>query len=203
MLGRIIDNRSGIYWIESGKGRAIPGYMDCYGSKEVPKTVFLESLESTDSIKEQKTNLQTKMDEVVPIEVKTRELQQDVQIKESITNNQNNLNQKETKQPVSKPKIEILKETTDFSSMLKQDETDSSSNTHILTIEIDSIESINQINLDISAHLIIITSSTTGSEIFRHTYNSPVDPDSASAKWSKKKHELRITVGLTQKTKTT
>ena len=97
----------------------------------------------------------------------------------------------------------MLQETTDFSSMVKQDSTDSSTNTNTLTIEIDSIESINEVNLDIAPTLLIITSSKTGSEVFRHSYSSPVDPDSAQAKWSKKKHELTIKIGLLQNTKTT
>ena len=60
--------------------------MDCHGNKEIPKTVYLESLESSESIKDKKSKLPDKVSNPKTSEVKTRSQKDDIQIKPMATN---------------------------------------------------------------------------------------------------------------------
>ncbi len=186
-----------MYWIESGKGKTLPGYMDCNGNKIWPQSVRLESLEDYEELKmkgQTKSNNEFKENKKQEPTIITRSPEKSDSQKLAETTLISNT--KEIKKQA--PKIELLDEKTDYSIMIKESKYDEKVKKFEITIELDNIESTNEVDLDISSQKIIVTRKSPKELIFESELPHSIIPDSASAKWSKKKKQLTIMASSTK-----
>lgn len=162
--------------------------MDCQGVTKVISTVMLEVLEQVEA----------KKNVVNPKEAQaqagTKESERPIILTRGDEEPQTTPSVKELKQQSKKPapKIEVLDEKLDYQSMVKHSSFDPTTRKFELSVELDSINSISEVNLDISARRMIVTSKANAAVLFEYDMPRIIDPDSTSAKWNKKKQQLTI-----------
>lgn len=133
--------------ISADQLRRLPGgYVDCKGSNQLPKEAVLDSLLADSALKSKKVSRPEGPEEAKPAEVKK---EKDIIFKKESKLNEETMVESKPVQKKEGPKIEVISEEVNYESMVVEKK--HSKDSVEISIEVESVESLNEIDLDISS----------------------------------------------------